>query len=194
MRHRSGVKKILKISFVLIQTIIFISSICLSIISFTFYYKGHDLFNVKIQTIFMMISMSVLSFASSLVGFQAINSRKKLRLFSFILLTVILLNIQIVVSIKSSMLPEKSAVWGESMWDGMNMYQKDFVQKKFNCCGFRDKDDRPGLTCGLSTVGCFSVLYQVSLSLRSLIEKSVVFLFFIESGGLVIISLLKLRK
>lgn len=194
MRHRSVVKKILKISFILIQTLIFISSICLSVISLTIYFKGRDLFNIKFHTLIMLISMSAMSFLSSLVGLQAIKSKQKIKLFSFILLTIILLNIQVVISIKSSMIPEKSAEWGENMWNGMNMYQRNFVQKKFNCCGFRDINDRPGLNCGTNDVGCFNVLYQISLSLRSLIEKSVVFLFFIESGGLVIISLLKLRK
>lgn len=193
MHYKKVVKKIFKVLFILIQTLIFISSISISVISMTIYYKASLLVIILLYYLFVMQVISILGLITSMLGMNTINSRKKIKLFSFTAFTLILMNIEILLALKSSLIPEKSTEWGDNAWGRMDEYQKEFIQTKFNCCGFKEASDRPGIEC-MGDVGCLYILYSLSRSLRSFIEKTMVFLFLIESTGLGIISMLKLRR
>lgn len=188
MHHKNSVKKAFKLSFILIQTLLFISSICISVISITIFLKGHKLFQIRYSHLFLILIMAILSFITAILGLKAISSRKKVQIFSFLFCTLILMNIQMIVSIKSSLLPEKSISWGQALWINLNDYQKEFFKKKFQCCGWKEN-----LTCN-NKISCHDVLYKLALSLRFFIEKSLIFMFFIESVGLAILAILKLKK
>lgn len=188
MHHKNSVKKTFKLSFILIQTILFISSICISVISVTIFIKGHKLFHLKYSHLIILLMMAILSSITAILGLRAISSRKKVRLLSFYFSTIILMNLQMIVSIKTSLIPEKSLSWGQMIWTNLNEYQKDFFRKKFNCCGWLED-----IEC-TNGVKCHDVLFKLALNLRSIVEKSIIFMFFIESVSMVILALLKLKK
>jgi hypothetical protein len=122
------------------------------------------------------------------------HSKKKIKLFFYIAFTIILMNIQVMISLKSSLIPEKFYSWGDNLWDTLGRDQKEFIQNRFQCCGFSDVNDRPGGVCLYKSNSCYKILHGMTLSMRSLIEKTLIFLFLTESTGIGIISSLKLRK
>lgn len=194
MKHKKSIKKFLKSFFILIQAIVFMYSISLKIIAFTVYLKARDILQMSLGVFLLLFGISSTSALSSILGFHILNTKKKLKLTFWILITMFLINFQVILAIKSSLLPEKSLFWGDNIWEGMNEYQKNFVQERFKCCGFRDTSDRNATVCNFKDKSCFKVLYNLSLSLRMFIERSVVFMLFIESMGVCIVSLIKYRR
>lgn len=194
MHHKSKVKKIYKLIFFLIQAVVFISSITISIISLTIYYKGRYILRIPTHYLFLSQILCALSFTSSIIGLKTMHSKKRIRLFFYIIFTLILMNLQVIISLKSSMIPEKSHTWGDRLWSNLDLEQKTFIQNKFQCCGFDKTTDRPAGTCLFKSEACYSILHAMSLSVRSLIEKTMIFLFLTESTGIGIVALLRLRR
>ncbi|WUR02167.1 tetraspanin [Vairimorpha necatrix] len=194
MKHRNGIKKILKLSFIFIQVLTFIYAIALGVMSIILFYKVKDILQLTYKNLLLLLAISFTSAGLSLIGFQLINTKKKFKYVIYIFLSLLLMNLEFVLALKSSLLPEKSIKWGENIWIGLSEYQRNFLQEKFKCCGFKNKDDMSGAICDYEGVGCLKVLYDVSVSIRSFIERSVVFVLFIESIGLGIIATLRFRR
>ncbi|KAF9763941.1 hypothetical protein NGRA_0943 [Nosema granulosis] len=193
MHHKSKVKKIFKLAFFLIQAMVFVSSITISMISFTVFYRGRFL-NIPAKYLFISQVLCTLSFTSSIIGMKTMHSKRRIRMFFYIVFTLILMNLQVLISLKSSMIPEKAHTWGDRLWENMDVEQKRFVQNKFQCCGYDSITDRPAEVCLFKNENCYNVLHAMSLSLRSLIEKTMIFLFITESTGIGILALIKLRR
>lgn len=194
MHHKNTVKKTFKILFFLIQALLFISGIALLIVSTTVYMKSHELLQIPPRMLVFSHVLGVLEVMSAVFGYGSLASRRRLRMFVYISTTLILMNIQVIMAIKSSAIHEKSFAWADTRWNDLNNDQRNFVQSKFECCGLLEPSDRNGTMCPGAERSCMSVISRFSKSISTLLQRVLVFSFFVESVGVGILTMLRLRK
>lgn len=193
MHHKSTVKKTFKVMFFFIQALVFISGVGGSIVGTTVYLTSHELLQIPPKALVLSHLLSILEVLSAILGYTALASRRKLRMLVYISITLILMNTQAIMAAKSWVIYERSRAWGDWRWSSLSENQRNFVQTKLKCCGFSNPTDRSGSSCG-GEKGCVDVVYKLSRSVSILIQKILMFLFFFESVGIGILSMLRLRK
>lgn len=194
MHHKKTVKKIFKVLFFFIQALLFISAVSLLITSITIYVKSHELLNIPLQLLMLSFLLSVLETLSATFGYASLTSKKRLKMFIYITATLMLMNTQIIMIIKSSIIHEKVQAWADKRWNVLSNDQKNFVQAKFRCCGLLNPNDRSGSVCSGVERGCMPIISVFSKNISVLVQKILVFSFFFESVSIGILSMLRLRK
>ncbi|CAD26081.1 hypothetical protein [Encephalitozoon cuniculi GB-M1] len=193
MHHKSTVKKTFKVLFFFIQALGFISGIGVLIVGTTIYATAHEILQIPTKMLMLSYVLGILEVLSAVLGYTALASRRRLRMLVYISTTLILMNVQAIMAVKSTVIHERSRAWADWRWDSLNEEQRNFVQSKFKCCGFLDSSDRSGSSCGGSD-GCVDAVYKLSKSTASLMQRTLMFSFFFESVGMGILSMLRLRK
>ncbi|WEL39943.1 tetraspanin-like protein [Encephalitozoon hellem] len=193
MHHKSTVKKTFKVVFFFIQALVFISGVGGSIVGTTIYLTAQELLQIPAKILMLSYTIGALEVLSAILGYTALSSRRKLRMLVYISITLVLMNIQAIIAVKSWDVYERSREWGDWRWSSLTENQRNFVQAKFRCCGFYNAADRSGSSCGGEN-GCVGAVYKLSKSVSKLIQKILMFLFFFESVGVGILSMLRLRK
>lgn len=194
MHHKEAVKKTLKIFFYLIQIAIFTVAVSTLILAITIYLKSNDLIKLSIKYIAVTAIVSVLTAASCFCGYKAIRSKNRLDICYYLLFTLILMNLQAITALKSGLIPEKIVSWTNNRWNELDNSQKNHVQLRFKCCGFDNASDRPGSRCLGGAKGCLTPFIEISKSLRTIFQHILFTCFFVETLGMGILSVLKLRK
>ncbi|AFN84141.1 hypothetical protein EROM_111600 [Encephalitozoon romaleae SJ-2008] len=193
MHHKSTVKKTFKVVFFFIQALVFISGVGGSIVGTTVYLTAHELLQIPEKVLVISYLLSILEVLSAILGYTALVSRRKLRMLVYVLITLILMNTQAMMAVKGWTIYERSRAWGDWRWSSLTENQRSFVQTKFKCCGFSNPTDRSGPNCG-GGKGCADVVYKLSRNVSVLMQRILMFLFFFESVGIGILSMLRLRK
>ncbi|ADM12659.1 uncharacterized protein Eint_111600 [Encephalitozoon intestinalis ATCC 50506] len=193
MHHKSTVKKTFKVLFFFIQALVFISGVGGSIVGTTVYLTAHELLQIPKKALVISYTLGILEVTSGILGYTALVSRRKIRMLVYILITLILMNAQAMAVVKNSAIYEKSHSWADQRWSLLSEEQRNFIQMKFRCCGFFNPADRNGSSCG-GEYGCAETIDKLSKSTVKLLQKILMFLFFLESVGVGILSMLRLRK
>lgn len=183
MHGKSTVKSLLKLLFLIFQAFLFIFGIATAITTTIFYLKERVLLGLPVSTFILSISLSILHILSAILGFISINSQIKVRVAFYILAMLALINLEVVLIIKSS----KMDLDYLSMWNKMSKSQKKSVEESFECCGFEEMD------CD-NKKGCKKVFQEIGKSFGKMIMKFLVGMVFADSLSLALLTLLKLRK
>lgn len=193
MHHKSTVKKTFKVLFFFIQALMFISGIGVLIVGATVYTTSHELLEMPPKILVLSSTLGMLEVLSGVLGYTALASRRRLRMFVYVAITLILMNAQAIMAVKSSVIHERSNVWADRRWGLLSENQRDFVQSKFRCCGFLSPSDRSGPSCA-GEGGCAGAIHELSRNISTLVERVLMLSFFLESVGIGILSMLRLRK
>lgn len=193
MHHRGTVKKVFKVAFFFIQTTLFVSGISLLVVATTLYAKAHDALQIPLRMLVFAYILGILEILSAAFGYTSLASKRRLRMFVYICATLVLMNVQVIVAIKSALLRENSYSWATERWTSLSNDQKNFIQTRFRCCGLLSPADRPGTTCGAER-GCIPVVFDLSKAMATVLQRILLFSFFFESMGMGILTMLRLRR
>lgn len=193
MFSEQKIKTILKSIFLLLQISILFSGITSFIICTALYFKIGYIFNYRTKSMIPLLFLSTLSIVNGIFGMMCISSKKKIKVFFFVLSLISLMDIQIVIAFKSNKLVENNKSWMNDRWNMISNEQKNFLETKFKCCGFETRTDRNSSGCKFKN-SCYSELNEITIKLRDFIQRFLIALFLIESVSLCVFSFLKFGK
>lgn len=193
MIWKSEIKSGLRVIFLLLQTLIILSGLVSGILILAIYFRSSSFFGIAFKSLFPVLMACAFSAANGCLGYTCLSSHKKMRLFLFILSLASLLNLQIILAIKSNGIVENSRPWISARWGGLSDSQREFIQDKFQCCGLETVSDRSGSGC-THAAECLGKFRKISISLRGLSQGFLLFMFFTETLSLCILSFLKFGK
>ncbi|KAI5169698.1 hypothetical protein PAEPH01_0927 [Pancytospora epiphaga] len=193
MIFRKQIRIGLKVLFILLQTFLLLSGLAVLIFVFTMYFRLQELVNIEMKVLVPITACSCLSILNGGLSYIGLPSKKKIHFFFFTLSLAALLNIEIILAMMSSRLVDKGGPWINENWSNFSQFQRTFVEKQFECCGLETVTDRPGNNCKF-TSNCMAKFVPIMKALRSLVQKSLMVLFFLETLSLCILSFLKFGK
>lgn len=170
-----------------------LAGVCSVVLLLPIYIRLKSLVAVPIGHICPVISEGLIALISGILGCVCLLNRNNMVTFAFILTLVALMNLQVILSLKSGMLPEKSRPWFNSEWSQFTNEQRNYVQGRLGCCGLETTTDRPGTICR-SNINCMDKLITITKNMRNLSQKLLVTMFFVETIALSIFALLRFGK
>jgi tetraspanin-15 len=194
MHQRQAVKKMFKISFYILQAALFVSAVAIAIVALTVYIKIHKPLRLPPEALLFTLALALLEMSSASLAYASAVSRKRLKMLVYLTVTLLVMNLQVFLAVKSSSLHERSFKWADTRWSGLIDEQRNFIQKEFKCCGLNNTSDRSGSSCGTAAAACMPVIATMAKKVEALIQRVLISSFFVESVGVGILALLKLRK
>jgi tetraspanin-15 len=194
MHQKQTVKRMFKVSFYILQAMLFVSAIAIAIMAVTIYARIHKPLKLPSRALVFTLVLSILETSSACLAYCSAVSKKRLRMLVYLTVTLLLMNLQVFLAVKSSNLHEKSFKWADTKWNEMFDEQRNFIQKEFRCCGLSSIGDRSGSSCGTATTGCMPAIAALAGKVEALVQRVLISSFFVESVGIGILALLKLRK
>ncbi|KAM0679594.1 hypothetical protein GINT2_002224 [Glugoides intestinalis] len=191
-----GLEKVrggVKVVFHILQIAIFLSGAMTFILAYLLFTRQDSLIPVPTKMLAPITAISILSVTNGFLGFNCLNSERKTKVFLFILTLAILMNIQIVLAVRSGRIMDHRVEWINDRWSSLSSTQKDFIQRKFRCCGLETINDRAGHGCRYD-VPCAPMLKAILRTLRNSTQASLICMFFIESLSLCTLGFLKFIK
>lgn len=192
MHGHSTVKKGLKILFLFIQSIFIILSIFISILLIILHTKLKTYLNFGYKPLFCGFFISILYFLSSFLGIFYVYKKKKLYLYIFDVLLIILMNIDLIIISLEHYLIKNTISYTSKRWNVLEKDQKLNLQNKLSCCGFNNKSDRSEGSC--DNVGCKDVFVGISEGIRKKSTRFLIGTFLLKSLGLALGSTIKRKK
>ncbi|KAH9410702.1 hypothetical protein HK407_12g18340 [Ordospora pajunii] len=193
MHRKSTIKRVFKVFFLFIQGMLLTSGIGMLIVSTTVYIKSYKLLGITKSILMLLYAFGMLKILSAVFGYMALSSKKRVRVFAYVCVTLVLMNIQAIGVAKSVVIYERSGEWGSKRWGLMDESQRGLIQSKFRCCGFGDADDRAGEECR-DGIGCMHMIQRVAKKISVVVQKIIMFSFLFESVGIGILSMLMIRR
>lgn len=182
-----------KVLFHLLQVVVLLSGAFSIVLSIVLFIKKDSLVPVPIQYLAPITAMCILSLVNGYLGFVCLNSERKTKTFLFILTMCALLNVQIFLAIKSNKIIEHSERWMNERWSALSLQQRIFIQNQFGCCGLETINDRVGGKCKFSSP-CSPFFEKMLKAIASVIQKLLIYMFFIETVSLSTFGFLKFIK
>lgn len=190
MKTSETVRKVLRISFYLLQIIVVSASAISLLLSLTIFLRSNSLIALPIRYMIPIIAVCILSMANGYLGITSINTERKTRIFIFILTLVIVMNFQVIFAMAANKVVDQKERWMNDRWESFSIAQKKYVEKSFQCCGLETIRDRSNINCRFDRT-CSFVFTLMARTLQKLLQKSLLCLFFIESLSLTILSFVK---
>lgn len=187
------VRTAIKISFHLLLIATILSGLLSIFTVYLLFLRPDSLIPIPLKYLFPITAISILSIINGFLGFNSINSDRKTKVFLFILTIVALMNIQIILAISSNRILDHKTSWMNERWSVLSSAQKNFIQKKFKCCGLETTSDRSTADCNFNTP-CSVVLEGLLKTIRNTSQAILIYMFFIESLSLCSLSFLKFIK
>lgn len=184
------VRKALKICFHLLQVVVIFSGISALVLVLVLYLRSNSLVAVSSSTLIPVTTVCILSIVNGYLGFNSVNSEKRTKIFLFVLTIAAIMNLQIILAVKSNKIVENREAWINSRWESFTDIQKVYVQQKFRCCGLETVNDRSTGGCRFQTP-CSVVFESISKTVRRFVQRSLIYMFFVESLSLTILAFLK---
>lgn len=191
-----GLEKIrggVKVTFHILQILIFLSGAMTFILSYLLFTRQDSLIPVPSKLLFPITALSILSITNGFLGFNCLNSDRKTKVFLFILTLAALMNIQIILAVRSGRIMDHRVEWINDRWSSLTKSQKDYIQHKFKCCGLETTNDRAGFACRYDTP-CAPMLKSILRTIRNSTQAALIYMFFIESLSLCTLGFLKFIK
>ena len=183
----------LKVSFMLIQSAMIVVGVGFLALLIPVLGRLRGLVSLPCMTVLPVFLVGVFSVASGVLGCVSILRRNRLAAFAFILALVALMNLEVILSLKSGIFVENSRPWLSAQWSNFTNAQRNFVQQELACCGMETSGDRPGTTCS-SQVPCVGKFLVILEKMRNISQKTLAVMFFLETVGLSILALLRFGK
>lgn len=193
MIGQEKVRNCIKVLFYLLQVAVLLSGAFCIVLSLVLFTKKDSLIPIPSKYLAPITAMCILSLVNGYLGFVCLNSERKTKTFLFILTICALFNIQILLAMKSNKITENNEDWMNERWNYFSIQQKAFIQNKFGCCGLETTTDRASGKC-VFDVPCANFFEKMLRTLRSLIQKVLVFMFFLETVSLSTFGFLKFIK
>ncbi|ELA41094.1 uncharacterized protein VICG_01887 [Vittaforma corneae ATCC 50505] len=187
------VRTSVKVIFHLLQITVILSGVLTLLTVYLLFVRPDSLIPIPPKYLFPITSIGILSIINGFIGFNCLNSERKTKVFLFVLTLSALMNIQIILAISSNRILDKRVLWMNERWNALSAVQKEYVQRKFQCCGLETTSDRSTPRCKFN-VPCSSVLESVLRTLRNTSQLVLVYMFFIETLSLCTLSFLKFIK
>lgn len=191
-----GLEKVrfgVKVFFHLLQIAIVLSGSFTFLVVYLLFTRANSLIPISLGLLAPISAISVLSITSGFLGLNSLNSERKTKVFLFILTLAALMNMQIILVLKSDRLMDKRVEWMNARWNGMSDSQRNFVQRMFKCCGLETTGDRAGQSCRHDRP-CGTILKAMLKTIRNISQGVLIYMFFIESLSLCALSFLKFIK
>lgn len=184
------VRKVLKVGFHLLQVLVVFSGVSTLVLVLVLYLRSNSLVPVSLSSLVPVIVICILSVANGYLGFNSVNSEKKTKIFLFILTIAAIMNFQIILAVRSNRIVENREAWINSRWESFTDVQREYVQRKFRCCGLETVADRTTKSC-VFRKPCSEVFESISKTVRRFVQRSLIYMFFVESMSLTILAFLK---
>ena len=193
MIGQEKVRNCIKVAFYLLQVAVLLSGAFSIVLCIAIFTKKDSLVPIPNKYLAPISAMCILSLVNGFLGFVCLNSERKTKTFLFILTICALFNIQILLAMKSNKITENSETWMNDRWNHFSLRQRSFIQNNFGCCGLETIEDRVGGACSFD-IPCSLFFDKMLKTLKSLIQKILVFMFFLETVSLSIFGFLKFIK
>lgn len=193
MFGKDKVSKCTKILFHILQIIILLFGVFSMVLSIFLFAKTDSLIPLPVKYLAPAMAICILSIVNGYLGFVCLNSERKTKTFLFILTLCCLLNLQIFLAIKSNNIVENSSKWTNGRWNSFSLQQRSYIQKQFGCCGLETVNDRAAGKCNFD-IPCGPFFEKMLKTIRSVIQKILIYMFFVETVSLSTYGFLKFIK
>lgn len=179
--HRTA-KRVLRMSFTLIQLILFPLGIALTILSISLYIKLRNVFGIPFKLIMTLVFHHLLLIKIAVLGLNVINDYNRHLNLLYITLTLFAINIQLLGSVAYAM-KEDAVKWAAGRFEIMNDRQRIYLTDSLKCCGFKGCEP----LCGF-------VVEKLHAAIKGLLFKFAVGMIFFESLSIIILLILKMKS
>lgn len=186
-KARSG----LKLIFHLLQIIIILSGVMAFIAIYLTLVRPDTLITLSSTYLLPIIFISGLAVANGLLGFNCLNSQKRMKIFLFITTGTVLMNIQLILAFASNRIVEGRVWWMNDRWNRLTIPQREFLQRKFGCCGLETIEDRVAGVCEFTTP-CGAIIKGILYGVRNTAQRILLYMFIVETASMFSLSFLKL--
>lgn len=187
MIWKKEIKTGLKVTFVLLQIAIIIAGLGTAVALLPLYFRIKSFTGLTIKSIYPALLACILSVTTGFLGYASLAQKKKMYFFLFVLSLASLMNLEMIMAFQSNKLVKDNTRWINSSWADLSDIQKDYVQEHMKCCG--EGED----TCKYEGK-CLDKFKGTIMVMRSVLEKFLVCMFFIETLSLSVLSFLKFGK
>lgn len=192
MKGKETVKKGLMILFVIVQSLFLIFSVLLIVLLITLYSKLRSYLMLSVKPLLISLSISLMYVFLPVIGMLIVMRRRNTYTFLYIIMVLMLMNFDILlVSMEYSMV-KNTPGYTDRAWDKLSNEQREHVQTKLGCCGFRDKNDRSVGEC--DNVGCRDVFLGIVEGVKNKSERFLIGVFALKSLSLALVAMLSMRK
>ncbi|EPR78027.1 Tetraspanin [Spraguea lophii 42_110] len=142
------------------------------------------------KIIVVLFALSLYFMILSISGYFALFRKNRMVLFLYIALAIFGMNI-ILYSI--NIITRDTVVNLNNVWNKMDNSARNKIQRKLDCCGYNNVNDRKGSKCN-SAIPCKLIFNQIVIQLIKRINITSITMFTMLSISLVMISFLKLKS
>jgi hypothetical protein len=193
MHGKKKIHTFLKISYIVLQALLFIVGLSITSVSISLFIKERVLLKIPYKVLMYSVLLGLFFISVSIMGFKTILTHKRITMFIYTATTLTLMNFQLLIALKVPYLVEKTELWTSNRWDEISDGQRNFVQGRLHCCGFSGPHDRAGSMCPKDNNGCLPVFKSISKSLRDVVPRMWICSFFIESMSISVIYVLRMN-
>lgn len=190
MIQRRTLKTALKVIFVILQTVVVLSGLCIVILCIVWFARVRLFLTLPTVAIVTISATAWLAVLNGFTGYMCVPHRPKARLFFFVLTLAALLNLQLLLIINSGRIVPTGRGWLNSNWANFDNDQRQLVESHFECCGYETITDRSSPGCNYTT-SCLARLKPLGITLQIIVQRAILGLFYIETLSLCILTFLK---
>ncbi|KAI4291805.1 hypothetical protein PAPHI01_1079 [Pancytospora philotis] len=180
----------LKVVFILLQTVIGLSGLFTGIFVGTIYSRLKGFLLIPLRAVVPLLALASFGLINGLIGYTCLASKRKTRLFFFVLTMAALLNLQLLLSFNSNRLLVGNKDWLNRNWMSFSDTQKSVVEDHLECCGLETTLDRSSHGCQ-HQISCMSKARSIGFAMHAIVQKTVLLLFFIETLSLCVLACLR---
>lgn len=192
MKGKHTIKKGLCILFLILQSLFLIFSLLLIILFITLYSKLRAYLMITLKPLVISLFISLFYVILPIIGVLFVLRKRNTYVFLYIILLLILMNVDVILLSLEYKMIKSTASYTNKAWDNLSKEQKKHVQKKLNCCGFNNKDDRSEGKC--DNVGCRDVFLGIVEGVRRKSERFLIVIFLLKSLSMAVVALLSMRR
>lgn len=112
--------------------------------------------------------------------------------FTYVIVALLIMNFDIILVSLEHEIVMNTPNYTEKKWDRLSDEQKEHVQSKLNCCGFKDKNDRSVSDC--NGVGCKDVFIEIVEGVKKKSERFVFGVFVLKSLSLAVLCMFMRKR
>lgn len=183
MKGKPQIRFLSKIIFIIIQLLLFLFSISLIIILGSIYYKLKRYISIGYRPVLMSIMHTSTLNLASILGIISYNESENGAHFIYIVLCLVMMNMQIMMMAKSHELVIKTPVYFASRFSNLSAGGQKIVEDILDCSD-RENDK----------IKCRTAMIRLAEGIREKFEVLILTLFFLESLSIALMLFLKNKR
>ncbi|ELQ74177.1 Tetraspanin family integral membrane protein [Trachipleistophora hominis] len=192
MKGKETIKKGLMILFIVVQSLFLVFSILLIVLLITLYSKLRSYLMLSVKPLLISLSISSLYVLLPVIGILIIVRHRITYTFLYIVMVLLLMNFDILLVSMEYNMVKNTPGYTDKAWDKLSNEQREHVQTKLGCCGFRDRNDRSVGDC--ENVGCRDVFLGIVEGVKNKSERFLIGVFALKSLSLALVAMMSMRK